>query len=100
MSWFTWRDRDLLLEIALQPGAKRSEWAGLHGERVKIRLQAPPIDGRANAQLIDFLSEHFALPKARITIERGLSSRQKRIRIQSPLYLPPALREWGLLPPG
>jgi uncharacterized protein len=96
MSWFVWQGADLILEIALQPGARCSEWSGLHGDRLKLRLQAPPVDGRANVALIEFLAESFHLPKSYVQIERGLASRQKRVRVRQPTYLPTALCELGL----
>jgi len=73
--------RDLILEVRVQPRASRSEFAGLHGDRVRVRLQAPPVDGRANAALVEFLSEAFGVPRARVTIEHGLAGRDKRVRI-------------------
>jgi uncharacterized protein (TIGR00251 family) len=79
---------DLILLCHLQPGAKRSEFVGLHGERIKIRLNAPPVDGKANSQLIAFLSKAFAVPKNAIQIESGELSRQKRLRISNPKLIP------------
>ena len=73
---------DLLLEVRVQPRASRSEIAGLHGGRLRIRLQAPPVDGRANAALIEFLAAAFGVPRARVIIEHGLASRDKRVRIR------------------
>ncbi len=83
-----WDTDDILLFCHLQPGAKRSEFAGLHGERIKIRLHAPPVDGKANSQLIAFLSDAFAVPKQAIQIESGQLSRQKRVRIKAPKQIP------------
>jgi uncharacterized protein (TIGR00251 family) len=79
-----WRrdGRDLVLEVRVQPRASRSELAGLHGDRVRVRLQAPPVDGRANAALVEFLAEAFGVPRARVTIEHGLAGRDKRVRIR------------------
>ena len=79
-----WRrdGRDLVLEDRVQPRASRSELAGLHGDRVRVRLQAPPVDGRANAALVEFLAEAFGVPRARVTIEHGLAGRDKRVRIR------------------
>ncbi|TDQ37042.1 DUF167 family protein [Thiopseudomonas denitrificans] len=82
---------DLVLQCHIQPGAKRSELAGEHGERLKIRLQAPPVDGKANAELVRFLSKLFAVPRNAITIESGELSRQKRVRIQNPVQWPPGI---------
>lgn len=71
----------LILELHVQPGASRSEFAGKHGERIKVRLAARAVDGKANAALIEFLAEHFKVPKSRISIVSGLKSRQKRVFI-------------------
>ena len=82
---------DLLLEVRVQPRASRSEIAGLHGGRLRIRLQAPPVDGRANAALVEFVAGLFAIPRARVTIEQGLAGRDKRLRLQGVPSLPAKL---------
>jgi uncharacterized protein (TIGR00251 family) len=74
----------VILEVYVQPGAKRTEFAGEHGGRVKIRLAAPPVDGKANEALIEFLADHYDVPKRHVTIESGLASRNKRISIWTP----------------
>jgi len=73
---------DLVLDVRVQPRASRSEIAGRHGERLRIRLQAPPVDGRANAALVEFLADAFGVPRAGVTVERGLSGRDKLVRIR------------------
>lgn len=83
-SYLRWDDDDLILFCHLQPGARRSEFSGMHGERLKIRLNAPPVDGKANKQLIVFLSKAFGVAKNAIQIESGELSRQKRVRIKNP----------------
>jgi uncharacterized protein len=72
----------LILDLYVQPGAKRSEFAGQHGERVKLRLAAPPVEGKANAALIEFLAEYFGVPRRNVTIVSGLKSRSKRVAIE------------------
>lgn len=79
---------DLILLCHIQPGAKRSELAGEHGDRLKIRLQAPPVEGKANVALVRFLSKLFAVPRNAVHIESGELSRQKRVRIQNPVQWP------------
>jgi uncharacterized protein (TIGR00251 family) len=74
--------RDLILEVRVQPRASRNEFAGLHGDRVRIRLQAPPVDGRANAALVEFLADAFGVPRASVIVEHGLAGRDKRVRIR------------------
>ena len=65
----------------MQPGAARSEFAGKHGERVKVRLAARAVDGKANEALIEFLASHYKVPKRNVRITAGLKSRQKRVVI-------------------
>ena len=72
----------MILELHVQPGASRSEFAGRHGERIKIRLAARAVDGKANEALVEFLAEHFKVPKRNVRIESGLKSRQKRVSIE------------------
>jgi uncharacterized protein (TIGR00251 family) len=83
---------DLLLDVRVQPRAARSEIAGRHGERLRVRLQAPPVDGRANAALIEFIAEAFDLPRARVVIEHGLSGRDKRLRLHDAPPVSPELQ--------
>jgi len=70
------------LELHVQPGAKRTEVAGMHGERIKIRLAAPPTEGRANEALIEFLADEFGVAKRDIRILSGMKSRDKRVLIE------------------
>jgi uncharacterized protein len=100
MNWFCWDGAALLLYLKLQPGASRSEFAGLHGEQLKVRIHAPAIEGRANAELLAFLSARFAASKSSISIERGELGRVKTVRISAPRQLPEALLQLGLTPPA
>lgn len=86
-----WDGEDLILDCHLQPRASRDEFAGLQGERLKIRLSAPPVDGKANAQLQAFLAAAFGVAKRQVLLEAGESSRLKRVRIRQPTKLPAAL---------
>jgi len=79
---------DLVLDVRVQPRAARSEIAGLHGERLRVRLQAPPVDGKANAALVEFVADLFAIPRARVTIEHGLAGRDKRLRLRGVTAVP------------
>jgi len=71
----------LILELHVQPGALRCEFAGQHGSRLKVRLAARAVDGKANEALIDFLASHYRVPKRNVRIVSGLKSRQKRVAI-------------------
>ena len=72
---------EILLELHVQPGAKKTGFAGMHGERTKVRLAAPPVDGKANEALVAFIAKEYGVPKRCVTIEAGLHSRQKRVRV-------------------
>jgi hypothetical protein len=92
-------DGSITLEIHAQPGAKRSEVAGLHGDgtqmRLKVRLAAPPAEGRANAELRHFLADAFGVPLRNVTLARGETGRRKTVRIEAPARRPD--RSWELL---
>ena len=81
MSWLTADDKGVTLRLHIQPGAKKTEVTGLHGEALKIRLAAPPVDGKANACLIAFLADQLGVAKAAVSLVSGDSSRAKRVRI-------------------
>jgi uncharacterized protein (TIGR00251 family) len=72
------------IAVHVQPGAKRSAVAGLHGARLKLRIAAPPIEGRANAALVAFIAERLAIPRALVSVARGGHSRDKLISIAAP----------------
>jgi uncharacterized protein len=69
------------LRIHVQPNASKNQIVGLHGEALKIKVAAPPEDGRANAELCEFLAETLAIAKSRVTVVSGLSSRAKQLEI-------------------
>ena len=71
----------MILDLHVQPGASRTEFAGKHGERLKVRLQARALEGQANEALIEFLAAHFRVPRRNVRILSGLKSRQKRVEI-------------------
>lgn len=96
MSFYRWQGDTLYLSCHLQPNASRDEFAGLlstekYGERLKIRISAPPVDGKANAHLIGFLAQAFGVAKTAVTIERGDTGRQKTVSIRAPAVLPSEL---------
>lgn len=69
------------VSVRVHPGAKKDAVTGTHADALKIALTAPPIDGRANDALIAFLAEQLRLPRARISLLSGASSRSKVLRI-------------------
>jgi uncharacterized protein (TIGR00251 family) len=83
MSWFhADKDGAFCLALHVQPGAKKSGVAGLHGEALKIRLAAPPVDGKANAALLAYLAKQLDVPRDAICLKSGASSRQKIVRVE------------------
>ena len=74
-------DGRITLTLHIQPGAKTTEFAGLHGDALKIRLAAPPVDGKANEALIKFVTETLKLPKSAITLKSGQTSRRKVLEV-------------------
>lgn len=85
----------LTLDLRVQPGAARDEIVGAHGDRLKVRITAPPVDGRANRHLIDYLAAAFGVPRSRVTLLRGETGRAKTVQIDSPTRLP---SEFSALP--
>jgi uncharacterized protein len=69
------------LAVRVHPGARSNGVTGVHADAVKIALTAPPVDGKANEALIAFLADALRLPRARIAIAAGLTSRTKMVRI-------------------
>lgn len=74
--------------LHVQPGAKRTEVAGLHGGALKIRLAAPPVEGKANEALLEFLAQVFDVPLRQVTLKHGERSRQKVIEISGSKVAP------------
>ena len=74
-------DGRITLTLHIQPGAKKTEFAGLHGDALKIRLAAPPVDGKANEALIKFVAETLKLPKSAVNLKSGQTSRRKVLEI-------------------
>ena len=85
---YQWHDGKLLLHCQLQPRASKNEIVGIQGDRLKIRITAPPVDGKANQHLIALMSKWFGTPKSAITILRGETGRQKTLCIENPDKLP------------
>jgi uncharacterized protein len=69
------------LAVRVRPGARKNDVAGIHAGAVKISLTMPPVDGRANEALIEFVADLLRVPRARIAIASGASSRVKLLRI-------------------
>jgi uncharacterized protein (TIGR00251 family) len=79
--WLRQGERQVTLTLHIQPGAKKTEVAGVHGDALKIRLAAPPVDGKANAALVAFVAERLGLAKSAVSLKSGQTSRRKVIEV-------------------
>ena len=89
---YRWEGDALIVELFVQPKASQDQIVGLHDGRIRIRIAAPPVDGKANQCLIRFLAKQFGVPKSRIILEKGENSRKKRCRILNPQKIPELIR--------
>ena len=69
------------ISVKVVPGASRSGIVGWLGEYLKVRIQAPPTDGKANEALCEFLASEFRLPQTAVRIASGFSSRKKIVEV-------------------
>lgn len=79
--WLRQGDRQTTLTLHIQPGAKKTEVAGEHGDALKIRLAAPPVDGKANAALIAFVADRLGVAKSAVSLKSGQTSRRKVLEV-------------------
>ena len=83
--WLVQRtDDEWVLSLYIQPNARKTEFCGLHGGAVKLRLAAPPVDGKANAALLAFIARFCGIGKSRVELVAGEASRSKRVCLRSP----------------
>ena len=86
--FYQWQDGNLLLRIKVQPKASKDELSEILGDCLKVRITAPPVDGKANKHLIAFLAKTFKVAKSKVELVSGETGREKRIKIHSPKFLP------------
>lgn len=80
-TWLNCKDSVIRLTLHVQPGAKKTELAGEHGGALKLRLAAPPVEGKANTVLLAWLAERFDVPKRDVVLVSGDKSRHKIVEI-------------------
>lgn len=90
-AWYRKQGEVITLTLHVQPGAKHSNIAGLHGDALKIRLAAPPIEGRANEALLKYLAELFDVPLRQVELKQGAQSRHKVVAISGSVLDPESL---------
>jgi uncharacterized protein (TIGR00251 family) len=71
-----------VLTVHIQPKSSTTECVGLHGNAIKIRVAAPPVDGAANDELIRFLARQLSTPVTSVQIQSGASGRHKRVLVK------------------
>ena len=91
--FYQWQGQNLLLCCRLQPRASKDEFGEVQANLLKIRIKAPPVDGKANLHLIQFLAKQFKVPKKQIKIISGETHRNKRVLIENPMRLPESIIE-------
>jgi uncharacterized protein (TIGR00251 family) len=86
------QDGDLLLRLRVQPRASRDEliW---QDERLRLRITAPPVDGKANAYICNYLAKLFGVARSQVELLSGETGRDKRVRIRQPQKIPPCLQQ-------
>ena len=83
-NWCRWDGEDLIVRVRAQPRSKADGLAGVIGDALRVRLTAPPVDGKANQQLIRVLAAAFGVPRSKLRIEKGENRRDKLIRVRAP----------------
>ena len=79
--WYAWQQHTLVLQLVVQTRASRDEICGVQDGRLKNRISAPPVEGKANAHLIAFLAKHFGISKSALKLVAGETSRRKRLHV-------------------
>lgn len=86
--WYQWRGDDLELQLKVLPRGKRDAFVEAQGDHYRVRIQAPPVEGKANAALRRFLAEAFGVSLSQVELLAGAQSRTKRLLIRSPRRFP------------
>ena len=80
-SWLRPEAGGVLLRLHVQPKARRSEACGVYGDRLKLRIASPPVDGKANREIVEFLAEALRVGRSQVGIVRGETGRDKDVSI-------------------
>ncbi|HSH43548.1 MAG TPA: DUF167 family protein [Arenicellales bacterium] len=89
--WHRWHGPDLELRIKVQPQSRNEGVADVVGDSLRVRVAAPPVDGKANKRLLQVLAKAFGVARSRVQLVHGAGSRQKWVRIERPERCPQAL---------
>lgn len=96
-TFFHWQDATLILRLKVQPRSSRNAWGEVLGDRIKLYLTTPPVDGKANAAVVAFVAQTFGVAKSQVHLHRGQMGRDKEIHIHAPKIIQPMRALLGLL---
>lgn len=82
--YYCWQNEQLYVELLVQAYASHDEIAGVHGNRLKVRLATSPVAGKANEHLVKLMADYFGVPNNRIHLTKGHQSRMKQICVNNP----------------
>jgi uncharacterized protein (TIGR00251 family) len=86
--WYYWRGETLYLKVHVSPQNRHDEIGDVSAGRLRIRLKSPPVDGKANKQLIGMMASEFNAGKSRVRIATGARGRDKVVAIENPGCIP------------
>ncbi|MCW9089184.1 MAG: DUF167 family protein [Gammaproteobacteria bacterium] len=90
-AWYRWQGDKLILQVRVQPRASRDEIVGPYGEgSLKVRISAPPVDGKANQHLLKFIARAFGVTRSQVALLKGSTGRDKQLEITAPGRIPTA----------
>ncbi len=99
MAFFQWQGQDLYIALHVQPRAHQTAILGIYndgvqGDRLKIKITAPPVDGQANAEICKCFAKWCGVAKSQVELLKGETGRDKQIRIKSPKTFHADLQKW------
>ena len=94
-TFYRWEDDVLHLFVRVQPKASRDEFAEVQEDRIRIRITAPPVDGKANTHLVKFIAKTCGVAKSKVQIINGETGRNKHLSIDNPVCLPAGIVKAG-----
>lgn len=89
--WWKVGDDGLTLSVRVTPGARRSEVVSTDGDRLRIKVAAPPVEGKANAEVVRFVAELFRVRRSAVSLVSGDHSRDKVLWVAGVEHPPPGL---------
>ncbi len=87
-AWLHWEGKTLVLDVLVQPRASKSAVVGEHGQCLKVRVSAPPVQGGANEQLCKLIAKEFGVGKAAVGVRTGHRARRKTLTVHAPRLTP------------